>query len=57
MACLAIACMLAFAHSPYHVHHTQSFQVALKQLIPDNEVALFGGALKFRAKVRGRAVN
>lgn len=26
-------------------------QVALKQLIPDNEVALFGGALKFRAKV------
>ncbi|PRW59366.1 transmembrane 115 [Chlorella sorokiniana] len=24
--------------------------VALKQLIPDNEVALFGGALKFRAK-------
>lgn len=27
-------------------------QVALKQLIPDNEVSLLGGALKFRAKVR-----
>ena len=26
--------------------------MALKQLIPDNEVALLGGALKFRAKVR-----
>lgn len=25
--------------------------VALKQLIPDNEVALLGGTLKFRAKV------
>lgn len=27
--------------------------VAVKQLIPDNEVALLGGALRFRAKVRG----
>lgn len=26
--------------------------VAVKQLIPDNEVALLGGALRFRAKVR-----
>lgn len=25
--------------------------VAVKQLIPDNEVALLGGALRFRAKV------
>ena len=28
--------------------------VALKQLIPDNEVALLGGALRFRAKVHRR---
>ena len=28
--------------------------VAVKQLIPDNEVALLGGALKFRAKVTPR---
>lgn len=33
-----------------------TWQVALKQLIPDNEVSLFGGALKFRAKVAWRAV-
>ena len=27
--------------------------VAMKQLLPDNEVAVAGGALKARAKVRG----
>lgn len=31
--------------------------VALKQQIPDNEVALLGGALKFRAMVRSAAAG
>ena len=35
-------------HATQHAH----FFILLLQLIPDNEVALLGGALKFRAKVR-----